>query len=123
MAFVRVRCTALWDCNHPDQRVAEPKLRRRKLHPDRCPALQLLSRPEMARLDKNGNGPGPDAILKESAEAENTCLHAARRPGVTLAIQPCGGNNRSDWCDEGRYDVIAERLFSTLTVDHFLLEL
>ncbi|MDR7557380.1 MAG: 5-methyltetrahydropteroyltriglutamate--homocysteine S-methyltransferase, partial [Armatimonadota bacterium] len=32
------------------------------------------------------------------------------------------GNNRSQWYAEGGYDPIAEKLFSSLNVDRFLLE-
>jgi len=64
----------------------------------------------------------PDALLEESIRADNACLEAARRPGVVLAMHLCRGNNRSHWYAEGGYDAIAERLFSTLAVDRFLLE-
>jgi 5-methyltetrahydropteroyltriglutamate--homocysteine methyltransferase len=62
------------------------------------------------------------AHLTESIRADNACLEAARRPGVTLAMHLCRGNNRSHWYAEGGYDTIAEELFSTLAVDRFLLE-
>src|SRR5262249_15909525 len=39
----------------------------------------------------------PDALLDESIRADNECLDAARRPGVTLAMHLCRGNNRSHW--------------------------
>ncbi len=42
--------------------------------------------------------------------------------GVTIAIHLCRGNNRSQWYAEGGYDPIAEKLFSRLNVDLFLLE-
>ena len=58
----------------------------------------------------------------ESIRADNACFEAARRPGVTLAIHLCRGNNRSHWYAEGGYDAIAERLFGELRVDRFLLE-
>lgn len=64
----------------------------------------------------------PEAALKESVEADNACFAAARKPGCTLAIHLCRGNNRSHWYAEGGYDAIAEQLFSTLDVDRFLLE-
>jgi methionine synthase II (cobalamin-independent) len=64
----------------------------------------------------------PDALLDASIEADNACLAAARRPGVTLAMHLCRGNNRSHWYAEGGYDAIAERLFSQMAVDRFLLE-
>jgi 5-methyltetrahydropteroyltriglutamate--homocysteine methyltransferase len=64
----------------------------------------------------------PNALLEESIRADNACLDAARRPGLTLAIHLCRGNNRSHWYAEGGYDAIAERLFGSLNVDRFLLE-
>jgi 5-methyltetrahydropteroyltriglutamate--homocysteine methyltransferase len=67
-------------------------------------------------------GLDPDAALDEAVRADNACLEGARRPGVTLAIHLCRGNNRSAWYAEGGYDPIAEKLFGTLAVDRFLLE-
>jgi len=64
----------------------------------------------------------PDALLDESIRADNACLAAARKPGVTLAMHLCRGNNRSHWYAEGGYDSIAEKLFTTMAVDRFLLE-
>jgi 5-methyltetrahydropteroyltriglutamate--homocysteine methyltransferase len=64
----------------------------------------------------------PDALLEESIRADNAYLEAARRPGVTLAIHLCRGNNRSHWYAEGGYDSIAEKLFGSMAVDRFLLE-
>ncbi len=64
----------------------------------------------------------PAQMLMASLNADNACFAAARRPGVTLAIHLCRGNNRSHWYAEGGYDAIAERLFRELAVDRFLLE-
>src|ERR1700680_2554853 len=64
----------------------------------------------------------PEAMLDESIRADNACFEQARRPGVTLAIHLCRGNNRSHWYAEGGYDAIAEKLFGTLAVDRLLLE-
>ena len=64
----------------------------------------------------------PDLMLDESIKADNVCLQAARRPGVTVAIHLCRGNNRSHWYAEGGYDAIAERMFNTIAADRFLLE-
>src|SRR5580704_11409618 len=52
----------------------------------------------------------PDALLDESIRADNACFAAARRPGDTLAIHLCRGNNRSHWYVEGGYDAIARAL-------------
>jgi 5-methyltetrahydropteroyltriglutamate--homocysteine methyltransferase len=67
-------------------------------------------------------GLDPEAALDEAVRADNACLEGARRPGVVLAIHLCRGNNRSQWYAEGGYDAIAEKLFTTLRVDRFLLE-
>src|SRR6202158_3593137 len=64
----------------------------------------------------------PEAMLEKSIRADNACFEQARRPGVTLAIHLCRGNNRSHWYAEGGYDAVAEKLFGTLAVDRFLLE-
>ena len=64
----------------------------------------------------------PGEMLTASLEADNLCFAAARGAGLTLAIHLCRGNNRSHWYAEGGYDAIAERLFSELDVDRFLLE-
>jgi len=67
-------------------------------------------------------GVAPDAALAEAVRADNASLEGARRPGVTLAIHLCRGNNRSQWYAEGGYDAVAEQLFGGLAVDRFLLE-
>ncbi|MGH9496327.1 MAG: hypothetical protein ACRD3B_15110 [Candidatus Sulfotelmatobacter sp.] len=64
----------------------------------------------------------PEAAIDEAIQADNACFKAARRPGVTLAIHLCRGNNRSHWYAEGGYDAIAGKMFGTLDVDRFLLE-
>jgi 5-methyltetrahydropteroyltriglutamate--homocysteine methyltransferase len=64
----------------------------------------------------------PEAALDEALRADNACLEAARRDGVTLGIHLCRGNNRSHWYAQGGYDAVAEKLFNTLNVDRFLLE-
>jgi 5-methyltetrahydropteroyltriglutamate--homocysteine methyltransferase len=64
----------------------------------------------------------PAALLNEALAADNACFRAARKPGVTLAIHLCRGNNRSQWYASGGYDAIAEKLFNELEVDRFLLE-
>lgn len=64
----------------------------------------------------------PSDLLDESIRADNAVLDAARRPGVTLGMHLCRGNNRSHWYAEGGYDAIAEKLFGGINVDRFLLE-
>jgi len=64
----------------------------------------------------------PSHLLDESIRADNAVLDAARRPGVTLGLHLCRGNNRSHWYAEGGYDAIADKLFGGINVDRFLLE-
>ena len=64
----------------------------------------------------------PSDLLDESIRADNAVLDAARRPGVTLGLHLCRGNNRSHWYAEGGYDAIADKLFGGINVDRFLLE-
>ena len=63
-----------------------------------------------------------DHALEDTIAADNATLRNARRPGVTIAMHMCRGNNRSAWRSEGGYDVVAERAFTSLDVDRFLLE-
>jgi 5-methyltetrahydropteroyltriglutamate--homocysteine methyltransferase len=67
-------------------------------------------------------GEDPDTTFAEAIAADNACLEGVRRPGVTVAMHMCRGNNESKWYAEGGYEPIAEKLFSTLAVDRFLLE-
>jgi 5-methyltetrahydropteroyltriglutamate--homocysteine methyltransferase len=64
----------------------------------------------------------PDVLLDAAIRADNAVLRAGRRPGVTLGIHFCRGNNRGHWHSEGAYDPIAEKLFTGLEADRFLLE-
>ena len=45
-----------------------------------------------------------------------------RPAGVTIGLHVCRGNQASMWMSEGDYGPIAERLFSAVAVDRFLLE-
>lgn len=68
------------------------------------------------------SGEDPDQELDEIIAADNTTFRDAKRPGVTLALHMCRGNNRSAWLTEGSYDAIAEKAFGSLQVDRLLLE-
>ena len=63
-----------------------------------------------------------DQELDAVITADNASLQDARRPGVTVGLHMCRGNNRSAWITEGGYDAIAEKAFNLLDVDRFLLE-
>ena len=68
------------------------------------------------------SGIDPDQEMDETIAADNSSLQDLHREGVTLAIHLCRGNNRSAWHSEGGYDAVAERVFSSLQADSFLLE-
>ena len=87
-----------------------------------APRYSYYMDPKWREWIKTEIGSDPDKLLDESVKADNACLAAARKPGVTLAMHLCRGNNRSHWYAEGGYDAIAEKLFGTLEVDRFLLE-
>jgi 5-methyltetrahydropteroyltriglutamate--homocysteine methyltransferase len=87
-----------------------------------APRYSYYIDPKWRAYIRNEMGLEPDAALAEAIRADNEVLQGARRPGVTIAIHLCRGNNRSQWYAEGGYDPIAEQLFSALQVDRFLLE-
>lgn len=69
-------------------------------------------------------GEDPDENLARSIRADNAVI--AGFPGVTFAVHICrgnsGGRGGAGWHREGHYDAIAERLFTGLNFDRFLLE-
>jgi len=67
-------------------------------------------------------GLSPDEVLEDNIRIDNSCLDVARAGGATVGLHMCRGNNRSAWATEGSYEVSAERAFSSLHVDRFLLE-
>jgi 5-methyltetrahydropteroyltriglutamate--homocysteine methyltransferase len=87
-----------------------------------APRYSYFMDPKWREWIRTEMGVEPDALLDDSIRADNACFEAARRPGVTLAIHLCRGNNRSHWYAEGGYDAIAEKLFGTIVADRFLLE-
>jgi methionine synthase II (cobalamin-independent) len=87
-----------------------------------APRYSYFIDPKWRNWIRTETGQEPDTVLDEYLSADNACLETARRPGVTLAIHLCRGNNRSHWYAEGGYDAIAEKLFNTLAVDRLLLE-
>jgi 5-methyltetrahydropteroyltriglutamate--homocysteine methyltransferase len=87
-----------------------------------APRYSYYLDPKWRSYVKNEMGLDPDQALDEAIRVDNACLEGAKRPGVTLAIHLCRGNNRSQWYAEGGYDAIAENLFGQLNVDAFLLE-
>jgi methionine synthase II (cobalamin-independent) len=68
------------------------------------------------------SGADPDAEFRSAVAGDNASFAGLAREGVTIAVHICRGNSRSRWYTEGGYDAIAEKLFSLLDVDRFLLE-
>ena len=66
-----------------------------------------------------GSADGLTLMLETDAAAVSGLR---RPPGVTIGLHVCRGNQSSMWLGEGAYDPIAERLFSTVPADRFLLE-
>ncbi len=70
-------------------------------------------------------GADPDGEFEAAVAGDNASLAGldrSLRQSVTIAVHICRGNSRSRWYTEGGYDAIAEKLFSRLDVDRFLLE-
>jgi 5-methyltetrahydropteroyltriglutamate--homocysteine methyltransferase len=100
----------------------------RALADEGVPYLQIDAPSYTHLVDASGReaaqarGVDVDELVDQFIAADNACLDAARREGVTLAIHLCRGNSRSRWLASGGYDPIAEKLFGTLQADRFLLE-
>lgn len=87
-----------------------------------APRYSYFIDPKWRRHVQDEMGLDPEAALDEAIRADNACLAGMRGTGPTVAIHLCRGNNRSQWYAEGGYDPIAEKLFTQLDVDLFLLE-
>ena len=73
-----------------------------------------------SRAQMTARGEDPDETFARGLRADNAVI--ADFPGVTFGIHLCRGNESSRWHREGTYDAIAERLFTELQHDRFLLE-
>jgi 5-methyltetrahydropteroyltriglutamate--homocysteine methyltransferase len=80
-------------------------------------AQALAGRPGLVGLT-------PDMILDATIAVDKALVGTTKRnnPDVTVGMHFCRGNNRSAWMAKGGYEPIAERLFSEVGVDRFLLE-
>jgi 5-methyltetrahydropteroyltriglutamate--homocysteine methyltransferase len=87
-----------------------------------APRYSYYIDPKWRKYIQQEMGQNPEQALDEAIRVDNACLDGAKKKGVTVAIHLCRGNNRSQWYAEGGYDPIAEKLFSQLNVDAFLLE-
>lgn len=74
------------------------------------------------RARRQQAGEDLEASLARDIAADNATLSGFSRDQVVVAAHLCRGNSRSRWISEGGYDPIAERLFSDLQADRFLLE-
>ncbi|HZB34337.1 MAG TPA: 5-methyltetrahydropteroyltriglutamate--homocysteine S-methyltransferase [Streptosporangiaceae bacterium] len=84
---------------------------------DEFRAQALAGHPALAELT-------PDIILDATIAVDKELVSATKQqnPDVTVGMHFCRGNNRSAWMSKGGYEPIAERLFSEVGVDRFLLE-
>lgn len=74
-----------------------------------------------ASLDRmRERGEDPDALLERAIAADNALIEGFG--DLTFGVHMCRGNRHSQWHREGSYDPIAERLFSGLQCDRFMLE-
>jgi 5-methyltetrahydropteroyltriglutamate--homocysteine methyltransferase len=90
----------------------------RYVHIDAPGFTAYVDAPSVAQM--RARGEDPMANFARSLKAEVAVV--AGFPAVTFGIHLCRGNQRSMWHREGSYDAIAERLFSELPHDRFLLE-
>lgn len=69
------------------------------------------------------SGVDPSEAFEAAIAADNAMIQGVKRsPEVVIGIHFCRGNKRSAWGAEGSYEPIAEKAFSALKMDRFLLE-
>jgi 5-methyltetrahydropteroyltriglutamate--homocysteine methyltransferase len=90
----------------------------RYIHIDAPGYTAYVDEPSLAAMRARGEDPMEN--FARSLKADAAVVQGF--PGVTFGIHLCRGNQRSMWHREGSYDAIAERLFSELPHDRFLLE-
>jgi 5-methyltetrahydropteroyltriglutamate--homocysteine methyltransferase len=90
----------------------------RYVHIDAPGYTAYVDEPSLAAMRSRGEDPMEN--FARSLKADAAVVKGF--PGVTFGIHLCRGNQRSMWHREGAYDAIAERLFSELPHDRFLLE-
>ena len=90
----------------------------RYVHIDAPGYTAYVDEPSMQQMRDRGEDPMENFARSLRADA----AVIANFPGVTFGIHLCRGNQRSMWHREGSYDAIAERLFTQLPHDRFLLE-
>jgi len=90
----------------------------RYVHIDAPGYTAYVDEPSLAAMRARGEDPMEN--FSRSLRADADLIQGF--PGVTFGIHLCRGNQRSMWHREGAYDAIAERLFTDLPHDRFLLE-
>jgi 5-methyltetrahydropteroyltriglutamate--homocysteine methyltransferase len=90
----------------------------RYVHIDAPGYTAYVDEPSLAAMRARGEDPMENFARSLKADAEVV----RGFDGVTFGIHLCRGNQRSMWHREGAYDAIAERLFTELPHDRFLLE-
>lgn len=76
--------------------------------------------PELVRK-MHSAGVNSDELLTSAIAGDNIALDAAQSDVVT-AVHLCRGNSMGRWLADGGYEPLAERLFSELRCQRFLLE-
>jgi 5-methyltetrahydropteroyltriglutamate--homocysteine methyltransferase len=90
----------------------------RYVHIDAPGFTAYVDPPSLEQMKARGED--PMANFARSLRAEAAVISGF--PDVTFGLHLCRGNQRSMWHREGSYDAIAERLFTELPHDRFLLE-
>jgi 5-methyltetrahydropteroyltriglutamate--homocysteine methyltransferase len=90
----------------------------RYIHIDAPGFTAYVDPPSLAQMRARGEDPMEN--FSRSLKAEAQVVQGLGE--VATAIHLCRGNQRSMWHREGSYDAIAERLFTELPHDRFLLE-
>ncbi|HXP75141.1 MAG TPA: 5-methyltetrahydropteroyltriglutamate--homocysteine S-methyltransferase [Stellaceae bacterium] len=82
--------------------------------------LAMLCDPAV-REQLSARGEDPAALVGLYIRAFNDALRD-KPAGMTAAIHMCRGNYKGQWLSEGGYESVAERVFSEIDADSFLLE-
>jgi methionine synthase II (cobalamin-independent) len=79
---------------------------------------------DQAKDDNVRGGLSPEQLLDATVTVDARIIGAVKRdhPDVTVGLHICRGNFRSAWGGQGSYEPVAERLFSEVPADRFLLE-
>jgi 5-methyltetrahydropteroyltriglutamate--homocysteine methyltransferase len=94
----------------------------RYVHIDAPGYTAYVDEPSLAAMRARGEDPMENFARSLRADAELVRGEEGNLRGVTFGIHLCRGNQRSMWHREGAYDAIAERLFTELPHQRFLLE-